>query len=210
MRRVMIEPRTLVAIAGLPGSGKSTLLRCTEADMPPTVLDSDQMRCRIRALVPEGTPYWRYRPLVHVLHRLRVTWRVLREPGAMLVHDPATGVATRTWLRVLGQVTGRARHFVWVECSPEQAAAGQHARGRVLREASFARHIRRLPRVHTALRAGPRGWHTTTIIDRAAIAGGLRMTAITDTAGRGRSPATNSPSSCQSPPGGWTTTCSAT
>ncbi|GLY66645.1 AAA family ATPase [Amycolatopsis taiwanensis] len=175
MRRVTIEPRALVVVAGLPGSGKSTLLRCTEADVPFTVVDSDQMRDRIRALMPQGTPYSRYRPLVHILHRLCATWRVLREPGPVVVHDPATGAATRTWLRVVGQIAGRARHFVWVECSPTEAMAGQRARGRVLRRGSFIRHVRRLPRARAVVRVGPRGWHTTTIIDRAAATHGLRL-----------------------------------
>lgn len=174
MRRLTIEPRALVVIAGLPGSGKSTLLRCTQTDTPVTVLDSDQLRDRLRALLPR-TPYSRYRPLVHVLHRLRVTWHVLREPCPVVVHDPATGAATRLWLRLLGQLAGRARHFVWVDCSPAQAAAGQRARGRVLRRGSFIRHVRRLPRVRAALSTGPRGWHTTTIIDRVAVGHGLRL-----------------------------------
>ncbi|EHR51106.1 ABC-type polar amino acid transport system, ATPase component [Saccharomonospora marina XMU15] len=174
MWRLTIEPRALVVIAGLPGSGKSTLLRCTETDTAVTVLDSDQLRDRLRALLPR-TPYSRYRPLVHVLHRLRVTWHVLRDASPVVVHDPATGAATRAWLRLLGQLAGRARHFVWVECPPEQAAAGQRTRGRVLRRGSFQRHVRRLPRVRAALRAGPRGWHTTTIVDRVAVADGLHL-----------------------------------
>lgn len=171
-----VEPRALVIIAGLPGSGKSTLLRGTEADAPFVVLDSDLTRDRLREWLPAGTPYSRYRPLVHVLHRLRVTFRVLREPGAVVVHDPATGAATRTWLMLLGLLSRRPRHFLWVECSPADAAAGQRSRRRVLREGSFVRHVRRLPKVHAALRAGPRGWHATTIVDRTAAAEGLRLT----------------------------------
>ena len=170
-----IEPRSLVVVAGLPGSGKSTLLRRTEVDGPVAVLDSDQTRERVRALVPEGTAYSRYRPLVHMLHRLRVTARVIREPGPVVVHDPATGAATRTWLMLLGRLSGRSRHFVWVECSPEDAAAGQRARGRVLRGPSFARHVRRLARMRAVLDAGPRGWQATIVVDRAAAAAGLRL-----------------------------------
>ncbi|WP_246271886.1 AAA family ATPase [Amycolatopsis acididurans] len=170
-----IEPKSLVVIAGLPGSGKSTLLRSTESDAPLAVLDSDQMRDRLRELVPPGTPYSRYRPVVHVLHRLRVTASVLREPGPVVVHDPATGAATRTWLMLLGRLAGRSRHFVWVEASPEEAAEGQRVRGRVLREGSFARHLRRLPRMHAALREGPRGWDQTTVLDRSLARQGLHL-----------------------------------
>ncbi|HJQ47641.1 MAG TPA: AAA family ATPase [Amycolatopsis sp.] len=174
-----IESRSLVVIAGLPGSGKSTLLRCTESDAPFAVLDSDQTRNRLSRLVPEGTAYSRYRPLVHVLHRLRVTARVLREPGPVVVHDPATGAATRGWLMLLGLLSGRRRHFLWVECSPDDAAAGQRARGRVLPGRSFARHVRRLPRMRAVLDAGPPGWQATTVVDRARAADGLRLEALT-------------------------------
>lgn len=167
--------RVLVVIAGLPGSGKSTLLRRTESDAALVVLDSDQMRERLRAWLPEGTPYARYRPAVHVLHRLRVAWRALTAPGVVVVHDPATGSATRTWLMVLGALGGRSRHLVWVESSPEQALEGQRLRGRVLGPASFARHVRRLPRVRAVMRAGARGWHTTTVIDRDRVVDGLRL-----------------------------------
>ncbi|HKS48052.1 MAG TPA: AAA family ATPase [Amycolatopsis sp.] len=170
-----IEPRSLVVIAGLPGSGKSTLLRGTRSDRPLVVLDSDQMRDRLAALVPEGTPYSRYRPLVHVLHRLRVTLAVLREPGPVVVHDPATGVATRAWLMVLGRLSGRARHFLWVECSPEDAEAGQCARGRVVRHNSFRRHVRRLPHMRALLGGGLRGWNRTAVVDRSKAASGLRL-----------------------------------
>ncbi|HET6499754.1 MAG TPA: AAA family ATPase [Amycolatopsis sp.] len=172
----MIEPRSLVVIAGLPGSGKSTLLRGTRANGTLAVLDSDEMREKIAALLPRGTPYARYRPLVHVAHRLRVSLTTLREPGPVVVHDPATGAATRTWLLALGRLTGRARHFLWVDCTPEEAVAGQRARGRVLRRAAFRRHVRRLPRVHAALRDGPRGWDATTVLDRATAANGLYLT----------------------------------
>ncbi|WP_431873840.1 AAA family ATPase [Amycolatopsis sacchari] len=173
--RMTIERRSLVVVAGLPGSGKSTLLRRTAAHAPVTVLDSDQARDRIAALVRPGTPYRRYRPLVHVLHRLRVTVSAFSRAGPLVVHDPATGAGTRTWLLLVGLLSLRSRHFVWVECSPDDALAGQRARGRVLRPASFQRHVDRLPRVHAALRNGPRGWTHTHVIDRAVA--GLRLEA---------------------------------
>ncbi|WP_235022757.1 AAA family ATPase [Amycolatopsis alkalitolerans] len=170
-----VEPRSLVVIAGLPGSGKSTLLRRTESDAPVTVLDSDDLRDRVSACVPAGTPYARYRPVVHVLHRLRVTASAFSRAGPVVVHDPATGAATRTWLMLLGRFSGRRRHFVWVECSPAEAVIGQRARGRVLRCESFQRHVRRLPRLRAALRSGPRGWTTTRVLDRDEAGRGLRL-----------------------------------
>ena len=176
MTKMTLESRSLLVIAGLPGSGKSTLLRSTESTGPVAVLDSDQMRARIRGWLPEGTPYRRYRPLVHVLHRLRVMLTAARANGPVVVHDPATGAGTRVWLLLTARLTGRARHLLWVDCTPGEAAAGQRARGRVLCRRSFRKHVRRLPRVRALLRAGPpRGWTGVTMIDRPTAADGLRL-----------------------------------
>ncbi|KID32155.1 AAA domain [Prauserella sp. Am3] len=173
--RMAVEPRALVVVAGLPGSGKSTLLRHAKSDTELVVLDSDTTRCRFRNLLPATVPYAYYRPLVHAAHRLYVSVVVLRASGVVVVHDPATGAPTRVWLTTLGALSGRRRHFLWVECPPDKAAAGQRARGRVVRKGSFARHVRRLPRVRAALESGLRGWHTTTVVERADTAGGLRL-----------------------------------
>lgn len=175
MLRLTVEPTALVVIAGLPGSGKSTLLRSVESDTPFVVVDSDTTRDRFAGLMPAGVPYVCYRPLVHLVHRLLVSIVVLRDRGTVVVHDPATGVPTRAWLVLLAVLSGRPRHFLWAECPPDDAAAGQRARGRVLRKGSFARHLRRLPSVHAALRTGLRGWHTTTVVDRDAAAEGLQL-----------------------------------
>ena len=173
--RMAVEPRALVVVAGLPGSGKSTLLRHAKSDTELVVLDSDTTRCRFRNRLPATMPYAYYRPLVHAAHRLHVSAVVLRAKGAVVVHDPATGTPTRIWLLTLGVLSGRPRHFLWVECPPGEAEAGQRARGRVVRKGSFARHIRRLPKVHAALRTGLRGWRTTTVVDRDATTDGLRL-----------------------------------
>ncbi|WP_243770160.1 AAA family ATPase [Amycolatopsis acidicola] len=158
-----IEPRTLLVIAGLPGSGKSTLLRDAKANEPVTVLDSDDTRARSAARLP-GLPYSSYRPLVHVTHRIRVTLAVLTAQGPVVAHDPATGSATRTWLATLARISRRPKHFLWVECAPDAAAAGQRARGRVLTRRSFRRHVRRLPGMWALLRTGLDGWRTTVVV----------------------------------------------
>ena len=190
--RMTIERRSLLVIAGLPGSGKSTLLRRTEADTPVSVLDSDQVRDRVAGWFPPGTPYRRYRPLVHVLHRLRVTASAFSRAGPVVVHDPATGAGTRAWLLLIGVLSLRSRHFVWVECPPGEALAGQRARGRVLREASFRRHVQRLPRVREALRTGLRGWTHTRVIGRDVT--GLLLATGTPPAARRGSPRSAAPS----------------
>ncbi|WP_158888781.1 AAA family ATPase [Amycolatopsis anabasis] len=175
--RLLIERRELLVVAGLPGAGKSTLLRNTRASAPVEILDTDQMRAWLAARFPPGTPYGRYRPLVHVLHELRVLRALLRAPGPVVVHDPATGAAARAVLAALGALTGRPRRLLWIDCSAEEALHGQRSRGRVLLGWSFSRHARRAPRVRERLLAGrsPRGWRTASVTCRAQTRGGLYL-----------------------------------
>ncbi|WP_116042148.1 AAA family ATPase [Amycolatopsis palatopharyngis] len=174
---VRIERRSLLVVGGLPGAGKSTLLRGLEADVPVTVLDADQVRARLRRLLPAGTPYSWYRPFVHLLQLARLVAGAFGAAGPLVVHDPATGPLARTAFRALGALTGRTRHLLWLDCTPEAALAGQRARGRVLLGWSFTRHARNAPRLRGRLLAGdtPSGWHSGSIIDRAAARRGLRL-----------------------------------
>ncbi|CAM3330023.1 AAA family ATPase [Kibdelosporangium persicum] len=174
---ITVESRALVVVAGLPGSGKSTLLRRTQANVPICVLDTDHMRSLLARLLPRSVPYGWYRPLVHLLHTARVLVTVLCSPRPVLLHDPATGAGTRTAFAVIGAITRRHRHFIWIDCTPAEALAGQVARGRVLLKWSFARHMRRSPEVRSRLLAGlrPQGWHTAQLVDRHAASTGLHL-----------------------------------
>ncbi|PXY19608.1 AAA family ATPase [Prauserella muralis] len=176
----------LVVVAGLPGAGKSTLLRDVEAVRPLTVLDTDQVRARLARTLPDGLPYSWYRPLVHVLHLLRLLTAAVRARGPLLVHDPATGAVARAAFVVLGVLTGRSRHLLWIDCSVPEALAGQRRRGRVLLGWSFSRHARNAPRTRARLVAGavPRGWHTATVVERESARRGLRVERSGDVPGR--------------------------
>ncbi|WP_020671606.1 AAA family ATPase [Amycolatopsis nigrescens] len=175
--QLTVEPRALLVIAGLPGAGKSTLLRNTRASAPIDVLDTDQVRARLRARLPANTPYGWYRPLVHLLHAVRVLRALVRAPGPVVLHDPATGAGTRAVLVLLGALTGRPRHLLWIDCSPTEALIGQRSRGRVLLGWSFSRHARRAPRFRARLAAGrpPRGWLEASMADRAEARDGLHL-----------------------------------
>lgn len=176
-RRPIVEPASLAArvpvdglviLAGLPGSGKSTLLRQAVRLDEMTVLDSADVQVRWAARLPARLPYPWYRPLVHTAHRLAIARAALR-PGPLLAHEPATRPTTRALLVLIGWVARRRRHFVWLSCPPEVAAAGQAARGRALHARSFSRHVRRAARVERLLgRGGLRGWHTTETLRRPA------------------------------------------
>lgn len=76
-----LDNRALFVVAGLPGAGKSTLLRNIVVDPKVTLLDTDQMRSKLGTFFPAGTPYSYYRPLVHVLHTLRLVATAMRAPA---------------------------------------------------------------------------------------------------------------------------------
>src|SRR5688572_5533087 len=121
---ITVESRALVVVAGLPGSGKSTLLRHTQANVPITVLDTDHVRSLMARLLPRSVPYGWYRPLVHLLHTARMLGIVLFSSRPVLLHDPATGAGSRLAFAVIGALSRRDRHFIWVDCTPAEALAG--------------------------------------------------------------------------------------
>ncbi|MEU5695518.1 AAA family ATPase [Actinosynnema sp. NPDC020468] len=169
MTAVAVAPRSLVVLAGLPGAGKTTLLAGVDTGgAAAVVLDSDQVRNRLRDLLPTRLPYRLYRPLVHFLHRSRILWFALFGRGLLLVHEPSTRATTRAGLVVVGWVSGRPRHFLWLDVDPDVALDGQVSRGRLIRSRSFARHVERAARLRAAFadRRPPRGWHRLTVLTR--------------------------------------------
>ena len=187
MDPIKVGPRDLVLLAGLPGAGKSTLLaglRDTGSSNTSssnisvlTVRDSDQVRTRLRAALPSWLPYPVYRPLVHLLHQLRVLVAVLRARGPVLVHDPATRACTRAALALLAWLSGRPAVFVWLDVSARCALDGQRARGRMLPPRSFARHVTRADLLRRGLVDGvvPRGWRCVVVLDRMTTRCGLHV-----------------------------------
>ncbi|WP_245606976.1 AAA family ATPase [Pseudonocardia spinosispora] len=161
--------RCFVLVAGIPGAGKSTLLRRLRATSDDAVvLDSDPIREQLRKRLPEGTPYRRYRPLVHLWHRLHIVAAVLLAVGPVVVHLPATGAITRGAMMLLALLAFRSRYLVWVHADTDQARQGQHSRGRVLGGSCFERHARRGEAFVQRLRVGyrPKGWRSTALLDR--------------------------------------------
>ncbi|MET0136313.1 MAG: AAA family ATPase, partial [Kibdelosporangium sp.] len=174
---ITVENRALVVVAGLPGSGKSTLLRRTWADVPIAVIDTDHIRSWLARVLPPNIPYAVCRPFVHLVNTTRVLLALLFSSRVVVLHDPATGAATRTVFALLGALTRRPRHLVWIDCTAEEALAGQIARGRVLLSWSFARHMRKSPAVRAQLIAGrtPPGWHSARLVSRETASAGLKL-----------------------------------
>jgi hypothetical protein len=174
---ITVESRALVVVAGLPGAGKSTLLRRTRANVPIAVIDTDHLRSWFTRMLPKNTPYAVCRPVVHILHTCRVLIMVACSARPIVLHDPATGAGTRMIFALIGALTGRRRHLIWIDCTPAEALAGQQQRGRVLLKWAFAGHVRRSPTLRRHLRAGRplRGWHTATMVDRRTVSAGLHV-----------------------------------
>ena len=171
--RVALPGRTFLLVAGMPGAGKSTLLARLPARPGVLVLDSDSRRAALARRLP-GVPYRRYRPLVHLLHRVALVRALCSATPTVVVHLPSTAASTRWGLALLARLTGRAPHLLWVHADPGQARGGQRERGRVVPSASVARHARRGVATHRRLRDGRRdGFDTVTVLDRAAAGAGL-------------------------------------
>ncbi|MFC0431940.1 AAA family ATPase [Kutzneria buriramensis] len=165
---IELGDRDMMVVAGLPGAGKSTMLGHAAGAL--AVLDSDEVRGRLRTALPAATPYRYYRPIVHVWHRFRVAAAAAFGRGPVVVHEPSTRATTRAWLAVLGAVTRRPVRMLWLDVTAEEAIAGQRGRGRVLRARSFERHARRAARMREALLAErvPPGWRSAQILTRSA------------------------------------------
>src|SRR5215216_1996980 len=85
---LLFAPSAAVVVAGIPGAGKTTFIAWTVRPGDARVLDSAQVRRRLRARLGRRVPYALYRPLVHALHLLRV-WRALGGGEPVVVHDCA-------------------------------------------------------------------------------------------------------------------------
>ncbi|MGQ0576110.1 MAG: AAA family ATPase [Pseudonocardia sp.] len=168
----VVPGRVLVLVAGMPGAGKSTLLARLVVDGDVAVVDSESQRAALARAFPAGLPYARYRPLVHLLHRLSIARVAIAGPPVVAVHLPATGAFLRGAVAVLAALTGRAAHLVWLDVEPAVALRGQAGRGRVVPSACFAAHARRAARAGAALRAGhlPWGYARVTLLDRSRAA----------------------------------------
>ncbi|RKT85882.1 AAA domain-containing protein [Saccharopolyspora antimicrobica] len=174
---VRVGRRSLVVLAGLPGAGKSTVLGKLRSDAGISALDSEQVRARLREVLPARLPYRYYRPVVHLAHRSRIAWYCLTTSGPVVAHEPATRATTRAMLVAFGWLSGRQRVLVWLHADPRDALAGQQQRGRLIRRTSFQRHVQRADRMYRRLRGGevPRGWQQVRLLTRDEAAHGLRL-----------------------------------
>ena len=147
---LVLPPRALLVVGGLPGAGKTTLLRRAAVDENAIVLDSDGVRSRYRALLGDRVPYEVLRPLVHMEHYARIWW-ALRGECPLVVHDCATRPLARRWLARRAARHRRSAHLLLLEVSPDVAHARQIARRRVVRPRAMRGHVRRWRRLRRQL-----------------------------------------------------------
>lgn len=166
----MLAENDFVVVAGIPGAGKTTMLRRADNRARAAIVDSDQVRNGAQGLVPDWLPYRWYRPIVHLVHRLRIVLVALRFHGPVVVHEPATRASTRLLLIVIGMLARRTRRLIWISAEPDDARRGQIERGRLVAARSFARHVCRAQSVEHTLKAdrGLRGWRSTRLVSRPA------------------------------------------
>lgn len=164
----------LIVVGGVPGAGKSTAIAQTVGLPGVRVLDPDQLRARLRELLPDRVHYRAYRPIVHIVHTLRVLAGVLAGPSTgrrLVVHDPATRPHRRTLLARLARLRGWTPALVYVDIDRAGARRGQVARGRVVRASSFDGHWRRWQRLRPRLladlgTAAGGGFSSVDLVDR--------------------------------------------
>jgi predicted kinase len=168
----------LVVVAGIPGAGKATALHEFVDSCPPggpLVVDSDSVHRRIRARLP-GVPYPVQRPLVHVVHWVRVVILAVTEPRPLLIHETATRALSRALLLRIARLARRPARMVWIDVDAETARQGQLARERVIRSRAFQRHLRWVNRSNPP-QAALTTWDTVRRTDREGAVHAIRALA---------------------------------
>ncbi|MFH7595930.1 AAA family ATPase [Streptomyces racemochromogenes] len=175
-RRLSFAAGDIVVVSGLPGGGKSTLIKRAA---PGGAIDSQDVRERWERRMPAALPYAVYRPLVRASHYWTL-WRELRSGASLVVHDCGTQSWVRALLAASARRRGRRLHLLLLDATPEEALAGQAARGRGVSAYAFARHRAAVTGLLSAAESGhaPSGCATTTLLDRPAAA---NLTEITFT-----------------------------
>lgn len=169
-------PRSrVVLVGGVPGAGKTTAIaRVAGSATGVDALDPETYRNGLRRLLPAGTAYAVYRPLVHTLHALRVLLELLRGPvpgRTLVVHDPATRPGRRGLFARLARARGWEPVLVYVDVPRVLAETGQVLRGRVVDPVRFAGHWARWEELRAELVGEPDGldgdlWSEVVLTDR--------------------------------------------
>ncbi|MFI6509250.1 AAA family ATPase [Streptosporangium sp. NPDC050855] len=142
---------SLVLLAGIPGAGKSTLLDrlygLSGDERDPVragevrVIDSRQSRNWWTRYLGPIPPRARV-PIVHTTHVVRIARALLGGHG-VVAHTRGTWPHILYGFAWLARRVGSEVHLILLDVDPATAREGQRARGRVVTDATFARHCRR-------------------------------------------------------------------
>ena len=177
----------VVLVGGVPGAGKTTAIARVAAESHEVdALDPEAFRDKVCRLLPEGTAYASYRPLVHVLHTARVLLVLLRGPvrgRTLVVHDPATRPRRRRLFAWLARSRGWDPVLLYVDVPRTVAERGQVLRGRVVDPVSFAGHWARWEMLRAELVGTPDDldddlWSEVVLTDRIWAARELRRAVV--------------------------------
>jgi hypothetical protein len=153
--RLSFPSDAVVVVAGIPGAGKTTLIRRAVDPAAVRVVDTDDHRRRVPALM-------------YAEHYLRILLAVLgRRPA--VIHSRGTHAWLRRAIAVLARLRGRPAHLILLDAGCEEAVAGQRERGRIIAPAEMARQSARWRRL-MARRPTGEGWTSVVVLDRARAA----------------------------------------
>jgi AAA domain len=149
--RLAFSSNSVVVVAGMPGAGKSTLIRQAVDRSAVRVVDTDDHRRRVPALM-------------YAEHYLRILLAVLgRRPA--VIHSRGTHGWLRRGIALLARLRGREAHLVLLDAGRDEAVAGQLRRGRVIGADEMARQAARWSRL-MARRPTGEGWDSVVVLDR--------------------------------------------
>ena len=149
--RLTFSTDSVVVVAGIPGAGKTTLIRRTVDRSAVRVVDTDDHRRRVPALM-------------YAEHYLRIVLAVAgRRPA--VIHSRGTHAFLRRAIAVLARLRGRDAHLLLLDADRDEAEAGQRRRGRVIAPAEMAWHAVRWRRL-MARRPVAEGWTSGVVLDR--------------------------------------------
>lgn len=165
----------LILVGGVPGAGKSTAIAQATDDLDHVqTVDPEHVSFWLRRQLP-GTPYRRYRWVVHLAHTVRVLTSLLIGPipgRQLVVHDPGTRVRRRGLFLAVAHLAGWRPVLLYLDVDRSAAEEGQLRRGRVVR--SFEEHWQQWQVLRPALaRSGTS--EPVILVDRAHAGGTLRQ-----------------------------------
>jgi predicted kinase len=153
--RLTFSSDSVVVVAGMPGAGKTTLIRRAVDPAAVRVVDTDDHRRRVPALM-------------YAEHYLRILLAVLgRRPA--VIHSRGTHASLRRAIAELARLRGRPAHLIMLDAGKAEAEAGQRRRGRTIAPAEMARQAARWRRL-MARRPTGEGWTSVVVLDRAQAA----------------------------------------